>query len=310
MGNIARIIIFLVASGTLIFFTAHKLYNLPASGVNADSQTYFFDNLLERVKLVMTRDPDSKLQKIVEFSEEKINEMKDLGDRDKSVFLEKVFEQNGNYVAEAIKQIEKIKEKGGDTAEWEKKISEQILEQKEVLTVARGAAPVEAKTIIENGISAAEKLSNTIIEKASESVKEVIVYQVQRINSAIEDKKSGQEVAQQAEEVILLSDTEKIYNIWIENLYAKTLPKADEPFFMRAYIKRRDNECKFFSGKMVVAVGEKTFENIISAMMPNDDLWLELGPVAVKPGTYEVSGKLFDKQNNLISIKNLKILVD
>jgi hypothetical protein len=310
MGAIIRTLIFIAASGTLIFFTAHKLYNLPPSGVNADSGTYLFDNLFERIKLAMLSDPDAKLEKIIEFSKEKINEMKDLEDRNKSSFLEKVYEQNSDYVAEAIKQIEKIKEKGGDAADWEKKISEQILEQKEVLMVAQGAAPAEAQTIIENGIASAKKLSDAIIENASEPVKEIIVYQIKRVEAAIEDKKAEEEVIKMEEETILLTDSEKLYNIWIENLYAKTLPKADEPFFMRVYIKRRANECKFFSGELVLSVGDKIFKNQINNMMPNDDLWIEFGPVTLEKGSFDVSGKLTDNQNKLISIKDLKILVD
>lgn len=310
MGNIARIIIFIAVSGVLIYFTAQKLYNLPPSGVNADNGTYFFDNLFERIKLAMLREPDDKLQKIIEFSKEKINEMKDLEDKNKNELLAKVYERNGDYIIEAMKQIEKIKEKGEDATEWEKKISEQILAQKEALTVVQGAAPAEAKMIIENGIAAAEKLSNIVMEKASEPVKEIIVYQIHRINAAIEDKKAEEEIVRQQEEKILLTDSEKLYNIWIENLYAKTLPKSGEPFFMRAYIKRRDNECKFFGGEFILSINDKIFKNQINNIMPSDDLWLELGPVIMEKGTFEVSGKLFDKQSKLISIKNLKILVD
>lgn len=310
MGSILRIIIFLAASGALIYFTAGKLYNLPPSGVNADNGTYFFDNLFERIKLAMLREPDSKLQKIMEFSQEKINEMKDLEDKNKSVLLEKVYQQNNYYASEAIKQIEKIKEKGGNAAEWEKKISEQILAQKEVLTAAQNAAPVEAKTIIEKGIAIAEQISNSIIEKASEPVKEVIVYQIHRVNAAIEDKRDEDKIEREKEEKILLSEPEKIYNLWIESLYAKTLSKAGEPFFMRAHLRRRDNECKFFNGEFILSFNDKILKNQIINMPPSDDLWLDIGPILMEKGSFEFVGKLIDKQSREISIKNLKILVD
>jgi len=310
MGSIVRTIIFVVASGALIYFTANKLYNLPPSGVNADSGTYIFDNLFERVRLAILKDPDAKLQKIMEFSKEKISEMEDLEGQNKNEFLAKVYEQNSDYIIEAMKQIEKIKESGEDATEWEKKISEQILAQKQVLAAAQNVATTEEKTIIENGIKSTSELTDAILENASDPVKEIIVYQIQRADAVIEDKKNEDDVARQNEEKILLTDSEKIYSIWIENLYAKILPKDNEPFFMRVYIKRRDNECKFFGGEFILTVGEKVFKSQINSMMPSDDLWIELGPVIMNKGTFEVRGELKDKQDKLISIKNLKILVD
>jgi hypothetical protein len=305
-----RLIIFVVAGAFIVCFSVYKFSTITPAGVNADNGIYFFDNLFERLKLAFLNSPDEKLEKILEFSKEKIGELKDLEDKNKTNLLAKVYEQNENYFSKAIKQIEKIKEAGEDASGWEKAVSEQILAQKEVLAVAQESAPVETKSIIENGIAAAEKLSNMIIENASEPVKEIIVYQIKRAEAAIEDKKAEEEAAKNQEEKILLSDSEKLYNIWIESLYAKTLPKADDPFYIRAHIKRRDDECKFFSGEFILQVGDKIYRNQIDKMMPSDDLWIDLGPIIMEKGTYDISGRLVDNQNRIISIKDLKILVD
>lgn len=316
-----RILIFLVAGAGLVYVTTSQLSKLPLSSINPDSKIYFVDNLSEKLKLLTLNDPEEKIGKLLDFSDEKMEEVNYIlgGDfENKAELLEKVLPQHEKYIEEALEQIETIKEENSGSSsagsvsllELEKKISNEVLEKKEILSQASINSSEGEKETLEKEIEKTEIVVQKIIEKVEGPVKEMIVYKTEKIDEAIEDKKEEEEIKQQEEIKEFLTDSEKIYNLWIDNLYSKTLPKVNEPFFIRAHIRRRDDECKFFGGKVVLKIMNGEWQEIITRLQPYDDLWLDLGPIELSKGEYIIEGRVMDNSGRVISTKTFETIID
>lgn len=323
-----RIIIFIVAGIAFVYVATTKISTLPLSNVQPDSKIYFLDNLVERIKLLTIKDPNEKLGKLLEYSDEKLNEINYIIDSEENrKLLEKVLPKHEQYIEEALDEILKLKEDAAESASadgtgsltpsasagqtsWESEISEQVLEKKEILSGVQGEIDEEDKEKIEEEIKKTDVVIQKIIEQAEGPIKEIIIYKTANIDESIEDKQEEKATQEEEKEKEALSETEKLYYIWIDSAYAKTLPKKNEPFFVRVHVRRRDNECKFFGGKLVLFINDEKWESSIPQMQPSDDAWRDIGEIELSDGNYNAKIRLLDNSGRIISTKNFGIVVD
>lgn len=316
----ARIIIFLICGTILVYVMAGKLSNLAATPVNADSNFYFLDNIVEQLSLLTENNMEEKVEKILKYANEKIGEITDLSARNRSDLIVKVLPKHEEYINKALQEVEKIKkeaEKSGNPEEIAKvgqietKIADAVLEKKEVLSEVYDSVPEENKGQVNEQIKIIKKVVEQIIQQVEGPIREIIVYKEARADEAIEDKEEEKEIKNEEEARDTLSDSEKLYYVWIESLYAKTTPKSNEQFYVRAHIRRRDSECLFFNGQFVVKIGNLEWRAEDINMQPSDDQWRDLGPITLGSGAYEIFGDLVDKKDGkIISSKKFTILVD
>ncbi|MEA3272293.1 MAG: hypothetical protein U9P90_01330 [Patescibacteria group bacterium] len=311
-----RIVIFIIAGIAFVYVAATKLADLPMPDIQPDSNIYFLDNLAERMKLLAIKNPDEKLGKLLEYSDEKLNEIKYVADSEENrKLLEKVLPKHEKYIKEALDEIEKMKKDETEESQvsgssWASGVGDRVLEKKEVLSEILNNVSEEEQSVIEEEIKKTEVVIQRIIEQVEGPIKEIIIYKTENTDEAIEDKQEEEHAQQEQEEKETLSETERLYYIWIDSLYAKTLPKENEPFFARTHIRRRDNECKFFSGKIVLNINGNEWQSIIAQMQPSDDLWRDLGPIELLAGTYTVEEKLLDNNGQIISTKEFVMIVE
>ncbi|NQU84028.1 MAG: hypothetical protein HQ536_04950 [Parcubacteria group bacterium] len=101
-----RILIFIVAGMSFVYVTTTKLATLPIPDANPDSRIYFMDNWAEKLKLLTIKDPEEKLGKLMEYSDEKMGEIQYLLDNEKDIkLLEKVLPKHERYIEEALGQL-------------------------------------------------------------------------------------------------------------------------------------------------------------------------------------------------------------
>ncbi len=135
-----------------------------SAGLKPGDTFYFLDNFMESMSLLITRNPKKRLEKLIEYADEKADEVNKLGN-EKAV---SAVERYNKYVSEFPQALEKAEEKGINTDDLTEKFSENSLKHLEVLSRVYEQVPSQAQSAIRQAIQNSEKSHEASVQRIRE----------------------------------------------------------------------------------------------------------------------------------------------
>ena len=156
--------LFLGSGGVIL---AQNNDQLPDPGLTPDSPFYFLKMWRERIVMFFTFSPQSKVERALSYSQEKMAEFKLMAQEGKIKATEKARREYENYLNKANRNIEKLKARGKNVEELVTKVSEATFKHKGVLQKVYEKVPDKAKEAILKAMEASMKGHERALEAIS-----------------------------------------------------------------------------------------------------------------------------------------------
>ena len=181
----------IIISFLLLSPTFAKPYSLPVAGITPDSIFYSLDILAEKIVLFFTFTAEGKIEKALNYAEERIAEIKVMIEEDKAGFTRKAVLNYEHYLD--------LTNKGtGELEDEEKKerlsnlIAEKTLNHQEILLEMYQGVSGSAQLEIENTFKTAQEGFEEAIEFLPKGEKEEFRQRQELINSEFQQIKEGE----------------------------------------------------------------------------------------------------------------------
>ncbi len=122
------------------------------AGTGPDSALYGLDRAFERISLALTFDRAKKAEKRLQIASERIAELREMVNKGKPEFVEKLTKDHGKQIEEAENDIAEAKAKGKDVTAVSQRVAEATSKHIEVLTALLDKVPEQARAGIQNAI--------------------------------------------------------------------------------------------------------------------------------------------------------------
>ena len=193
-------------------------YYLPYPGILPDHPLYWLKMARDRVFLWLTRDPTTKLERLLLYADKRIGAAEALIKGGKSDLGLSTASKAEKYLEQAVDQLEVVKNKDKDKAErLEELLGRATLKHKEVLEGVLEKVPEQAKSAIERAIESSERGFNRVmevrerkIEKETEKIEEKLEEELDKMEKTeSKDKEKNEDKDQEKEEEKELEAIEK-----------------------------------------------------------------------------------------------------
>lgn len=286
-------------------YYGNRIFSSEA-GVAPDSPFYFIDNIIEKADIFSTKDKEEKIEKLIKLINEKVAESEEMLGRDKIMLAKSVLNSADSYFTSGLGALLDLKKEGKDVSSLALELGEVAVKKRSVLADAFENAPEEARDFlkkeIEEGRDGVQKIINEVNEETAEKIKTADI-QVQEIladeMAKVLEKKEESELSE-------LSATEKLYNIWIAQMYYKK--ESDGRISISAHIKRRDQKCSRFVGKFNLYAEGALWRTFDFTADGYDDARKEFDRLVFEKGSYTIKGELVDLKGKIISKREMRIV--
>jgi len=179
------LIIFLACSQTVL---AQEPENVVSAGLKPGDTFYFFDNLMESINLLVTFRPQKRLEKLIEYSEEKADEIEQLKNED-SIAAVNLYSK---YTAQMPKVFDKLEARNIDVSEYAEEVYTNSLKHLDTLSRVRSQVAEQAQPAIDNAIENSKRSNEAAVKRVEEHV---------QIKRRVEDGKQEGETERNRQEV-------------------------------------------------------------------------------------------------------------
>ncbi len=162
--------LFLGSGGVIL---AKNNDQLPDPGLTPDSPFYFLKMWRERIVMLFTFSSQSKVERALSYSQEKMAEFKLMAQEGKIEATEKAKREYENYLNKANGNIEKLKAQGKNVEELVTKVSEATSKHGEVLQKVYEKVPDSAKEAILKAMEVSTKGHERALEAISGAKKKI-----------------------------------------------------------------------------------------------------------------------------------------
>lgn len=159
-------------------------------GIKPGSIFYFFDTAFEKINLFFTFNSEKKVEKALEYADERLAEAEAVANENKPESVEKVMENYQEKISLATEKSKEIKDEE-KAKELLSTISENTSKHQETLTEVYNKVPDEAKQAVERALSTsmkAQEQANEQIAELKTEIKELKQQIVELEQSQIETK--------------------------------------------------------------------------------------------------------------------------
>lgn len=158
----------------LLSSSAHAATEQEIAGLTPDSYFYFLDQFAQWVDLKLTFNLVKKVEKRLQYANEKIAEMKVLEESSKldKTTVDALQTDYGTLTSEASSTVATLKSDGQDVAELVKKLEEQSSEHTSKFENLLSKAPEEAKDALKRALEMSKKGHEHAIEALSKELEE------------------------------------------------------------------------------------------------------------------------------------------
>ena len=188
------IIVTILISVVFPFFVIGQInLDLPKPGLTPDSPFYFFDTIGKKISLFFTFSPDKKAEKAIQFAEERLAEVKAMGEKNKTKALASANQAYQEYLNLANQKTKEAKGEGRDVEELAILITETTLKHQEILLEVFENVPEEAKVAIEEAIQASRKGSEEAVQAVTGAKKDELLQKIEETRIRVEERISALE---------------------------------------------------------------------------------------------------------------------
>lgn len=121
-------------------------------GTTPDSIFYGLDRAMESIKLAFTRNPEKRASVHLAHAEERIAELQEMIQKNKTKYTQKLLQDRENSLTKAQEEIQKVEQKGKDVSELAAKVEEVTSKHLAILTSLLEKVPEQAREHIQNAI--------------------------------------------------------------------------------------------------------------------------------------------------------------
>lgn len=273
---------------------------LSNSGISPDNPLYFFDNLVEKLDIWGTKDKEKKIEKLIDFLNEKYAEAGVMLGKGDNVSAQTALKSGDTYANNALDFINNLKSDGQKTEKLTEALGGAVSAKPEILASVYQDAPPAAKSFIEEAIKKEKDETSGIIKNLDENAGKKLTSRIAQAEELISDKISQAKEMEEKQAEDALTKQERLYNIWIEHLYAVG---EGEMTLVSAHIRRRHPECSGFRGKLNLFINNNFYKGLNITAGGYDDVRDTFPKFLLEKGSYKIKGELVDMKNNIISRK-------
>lgn len=153
----------------VIIFTITALFSpavvladgVSLPGLTPESRFYFLDNWAEKITLLFTFGTKNKTEKLMEYANEKMAEVKLMAEKSKPLQMNEAMEQYQYYLTKANRQVGKIKGKSGQGVV--SFLKQEINQQQQSLSQIYEKVPEPARKPLEQTIEVVKNIYDRIV---------------------------------------------------------------------------------------------------------------------------------------------------
>ncbi len=182
-----------------VSLTAGALFELPVPGITPDSIYYPLDTLAEKIVLFFAFNPEKKIEKSMQYAEEKLAEMDKMVSEGKIKMAEKALRNYQNYTAVCAGQVRLI-EYEEDKSLRAESIAERILEYENLILnnwQDESQAREENRETLQNTINASRQRVEDLLSLMPEAQQNNVKQQQDEINAGIQEQQAQEEVPEE-----------------------------------------------------------------------------------------------------------------
>lgn len=137
-----------------------------------DNPFYFLKGIKEKIELFLAQSPEAKAEKYAELATRRVAETKQLINKGKPEFVERLMEKHKEHLGKAEEKIEEAKEKGRDVERILAIVAEAASIHQAVLIEVYEKVPEQAQEAIEHAIEVSNKGQEKALEAISKEKRE------------------------------------------------------------------------------------------------------------------------------------------